>query len=71
MAFPCALLSPAVPGTGFSQHLLALSAFIFSDLTVQSPFWPFPSEAAQGGRGHHGDTAIHACSPGLLEDSEG
>lgn len=66
-----ALLSPAVPGTVFSQHLSAVSAFIFSDLAVQSPFWPFPAEAAQGGRGHHGDTAIHACSPGLLGDSGG
>lgn len=66
-----ALLSPAVPGTGFSQHLSAVSAFIFSDLTVQSPLWPFPAEAAQGGRGHHGNTAIHACSPGLLGDSWG
>lgn len=64
-----ALLSPAVPGSLFSQHLSAVSAFIFSALTVQSPFWPLPAEAAQGGRGHHGDRAIHTCSPGLLGNS--
>lgn len=75
MAFLCTALGQGLPfshqqcqAPGFPS---AVSAFIFSDLTGQSPFWPFPAEAAQGGRGHHRDTTIHACSPGLLEDSWG
>lgn len=59
------LTSSARHRVGFSQHLLAVSAFIFSDLTVLSPFWPFPSEAAQGGRGHQG-TQPSMPAPGRL-----